>query len=181
MEYKVLVNKHDFEDLLTMMGQSFKYYDQTNYYYDFDNTLQRCGLSLRIRHIENEDRFVATLKEDLIAGRLEHEFETSGKEITDLPEKIIEILNKYEIEVSKLRFVGKLNTKRHEFEMDGCVICFDLNTYLENVDYEIECEAETLEKAKEVLDNLLDRYHIEYSESKKGKQRRAKEAWRELL
>ena len=66
IEYKVMVDKQDFIKLEEFLDNHYKYktYIQTNYYYDTDNLdVKNNGLSLRIRHIENDNKYISTLKE----------------------------------------------------------------------------------------------------------------------
>ena len=173
IEYKVMVDSIDFfylqEKLKDYRPETFI---QENIYYDtvFEQ-ISRNDLSLRVRHIKNKKKFIATLKEKVGDARKEYEYEVDGED--SFPKEIIDKLNEYGVDYECLVETSRLTTFRNEYKLENGVLCLDENHYYGNVDYEVECEASTLEKAKKIVKNLLDKNGISYQESKLSKVARA--------
>ena len=73
IEYKVMVNKEDYEKLISLFSLKHPI-NQTNHYFDTINLdLKKNHVSLRIREYHDKNIFIATLKEDLSEGKLERE------------------------------------------------------------------------------------------------------------
>jgi len=53
------------------------------------------------------------------------------------------------------------------------LLCLDYNLYYNKEDYEIECEAVSMKKAKELVLQLLNKFNVSYQESKDSKVARA--------
>ena len=75
--------------------------------------------------------------------------------------------------VNNLELKGSLKTIRKEIVIDNSIVCLDFNTYNNNEDYEIECESSSMEKAKQIINTLLNKYGISYIPSKYSKVARA--------
>ena len=73
-----------------------------------------------------------------------------------------------------------MTTHRIEFEYEDGLVCLDENIYGRNeriIDYELEIEATSMERAEELLTQLLTSAGItEFKFNKLSKQRRALEA-----
>ena len=174
IEYKVMVSKEDFELLLSKMGEDFHFYEQINYYYDTKKRkINRQGMSLRIRHFLNENKYLVTLKVKEDEGKREYEDYVEENDVKYLPESIVSILILNKINPKNIENIGKLKTIRKEFYQDGLVICFDHNYYYDIEDYEIECEGPSMEVARSILVSLLNKYNIKFEQSKDSKQKRA--------
>ena len=52
-------------------------------------------------------------------------------------------------------------------------LCLDYNVYYNKEDYEIECESTSMEKAKRIVETLLNENDIEYTISNDSKVARA--------
>ena len=169
IEYKVMINKDGFNKVLNHF-KDVPIIDQTNNYYETpNNAVTEEDLSLRIRYIKNDNSYLLTLKETLSVGKLEHEFYVKGNDISYLPAEIIDILNKYNINYKDLKCIGSLRTIRREIKTEEYNLCLDENHYNNIVDYEIECEANDMKKAKKTIIDLLEPLNIEYQKSKKSK------------
>ena len=102
---------------------------------------------------------------------VEYEYEVDGED--SFPKEIIDKLNEYGVDYECLVETSRLTTFRNEYKLENGVLCLDENHYYGNVDYEVECESSTLEKAKKIVKNLLDKNGISYQESKLSKVARA--------
>ena len=170
IEYKVLVKKK-YLDILKMYfrfeGYERKSFNQINTYFDTkDFKLRVLHLSLRIRHIIKNNTYILTLKEPQKEGRLEHEYDVKGNSIENINQEVIDILDKYNIDIKDIEEVAKLQTKRYEYNFEGCTICLDYNSYYGKKDYEIECEAASSKQAIDTLTHLLKKFNIPYQETR---------------
>ena len=176
IEYKVMVDKQDFIKLEEFLDSHYKYktYIQTNYYYDTDNLeVKNNGLSLRIRHIENENKYISTLKEKQNDARIEYEDVINCNDINVLNDESKGLLKQKGINVENIKQVAYLKTIRKEYEYHDSLLCLDYNIYYNKEDYEIECECDNMKKAKTLIVALLHKHNISYQESKYSKVARA--------
>ena len=142
-EYKVLIDETKFAHLFaqTEMDESF---EQINYYYDTSNYgLYNQGLTCRIR--DSFKRKVLQIKYPNTAGsnfssRIEKEFTINETPLVItqydaqkyLPDIIID---------GDIKMLGCLKTFRWLKRLENDVLlCFDKNSYLGIIDYEIELE-----------------------------------------
>ena len=173
IEYKVMVNGIDFFYLQEKLKEyKPKMFIQENIYYDtvlFQ--VKNNNLSLRVRHIKNQNKYIVTLKEKLEEGRKEYEFEVSSPK--DFPQEIIDKLQEYGIDHNCLEETSRLTTYRNEYYINDSILCLDENHYYGKVDYEIECESTSLRKAKRIIENTLNKYRIAFQESTLSKVARA--------
>lgn len=178
IEYKVLINKNDFNKLEQILNE-YEHYEkiQINYYYDTkNNNLKNKGLSLRIRHLILENTYLVTLKEKIKDGHIEYEQYINSLEIKNISNEILNILIKNNIELTNLQIMAFLKTIRKEFHFDDKLLCLDHNYYYNNEDYEIECEAKSLLIASNFIKTLLEKNNIKYKENFISKQQRAIQA-----
>lgn len=176
IEYKVMVDKQGFEKLEEFLDNLYKYktYIQTNYYYDTDNlAVKNKGLSLRIRYIENENKYISTLKEKVNEARVEYENIIENNDIKLLDNETKTILENNKIEINKIKQVAYLKTIRKEYNYNDCLMCLDYNVYYNQEDYEIECESDDMKKSKNLIIHLLNMLNIKYQESVYSKTARA--------
>lgn len=175
IEFKAMINEIDFKILKDSVFQNpINYFEQENVYYDTEKEdLKKTGLALRIRYINNKKIFIATLKVKEKVGHLEHEYLCEGYE--NFPSGIKDELSKYSIDISALKEIARLKTYRYEVMIDNSLLCLDKSEAYGNVDYEIECEADSMDIAKEIVNKLSFDYNIKLIETKKSKLARAKE------
>lgn len=176
IEFKVLINKDDFYKLIKIMEQyECEEYEQINTYFDTkEDSLEKNKVSLRIRNIINKNIYITTLKETKKVGKLEHEFTIKNNEVSSLPNEIINILNNNNVKVEDLIVVGQLKTIRKEYKYNNCILCLDYNTYYGTEDYEIECEAKSMQEAINTITSLLLLNQIPFVKSKYSKQARTR-------
>lgn len=139
-EYKMLLSKQQFDDLLAYYPQAH-FVSQTNYYYQVGQSSEKVSLRIRVKG----NRFLFTLKVPTPHGLEEHE-----KELPDMQfEKDEEIMSWLRERHYLPPYIlwGSLNTKRALVPISDPVsgipiaeLCFDINAYAGLVDYEIEYE-----------------------------------------
>lgn len=175
IEYKVLLNKNDFSKLEDIFSNDRCFYHiQENTYFETDDSLlKNIGLSLRIRYIENENKYIATLKNKVIDGHIEYEFETSSNDVSNMPKEIIDILLEKNIDVRLIKEIARLKTIRKEYQYKNGRVCLDHNFYYGIEDYELEYESDSMEYAKNTINQLLNDNNIDFKENKKSKIHRA--------
>jgi len=133
-EYKVLVNKTQFEKLLEEFP-NYKVKDQTNYYFDSTPSLYNKKIAIRIRELDN--KYIFTLKHLNDNGELE-EFEKSLDSLNINDQSLDDIYRKFEIK--DLKQIGTLHTIRHQIDDQYGSLCMDISKYNGLTDYEIEYE-----------------------------------------
>ena len=171
IEYKVMINEKDFEYLKTKL--SLNLIIQENVYYDTkDELIRKNNLALRIRNVISEDMYISTLKIKQPIGLLELEYKSHGYD--EFPKEIIQELTKYNINYQDLIEYARLKTWRYEMYIDGCLLCLDKSEAYGVIDYEIECEAKSMEKAREIVDKITNENNIIYTKSTLSKLARAK-------
>lgn len=183
IEAKVLLSKEQYEKLLKYLHlERYKKIEQINHYVDTeDRLLKKNDIALRIR--ENKD-FVLTLKTPLSEGLLEKNQNITWREYSELDDQGVfpqgDIKNFLEIcgfNTRDLKVLASLKTSRIELELDEGVLCLDENVYGPQnsvVDYELEVEATSMEKAEETATKILKEIGItEFKFNTHSKQARA--------
>ena len=168
-----------------MYLERYKKIKQTNHYIDSkDRVLRENDFALRIR--EKED-FVLTLKTPLSEGLLEKNQTLSWREYDALEDEktfpvgnIKSFLELCGFNTRELKVLASLTTHRIEFEYEDGLVCLDENIYGKDksvVDYELEIEATSMERAEELIKRLLADAGIkEFKFNLLSKQARALEA-----
>ncbi|WP_243833759.1 CYTH domain-containing protein [Breznakia blatticola] len=137
-EYKILVTKEQFDQLITNYPE-IDFITQTNYYYDNKNyEIMKQKGAMRIRESAGTNLF--TLKEIKGDDLIEYEQMVDTVDASVFEDKQIQkVLNKYHLE-GPFELVATLTTKRAMYVGDGYELCFDISTYGDVTDYEIEYE-----------------------------------------
>lgn len=164
IEAKVLISKEEYDALLKYLHlERYKKVEQTNHYVDTeDQQLRQNDIALRIRET---NEFTLTLKTPLSEGLLEKNQIISWREYSELEDSNIfpqgDIKNFLEIcgfNTLELKVLASLKTNRVELELDDGLLCLDENIYGPNrclVDYELEVESTSMEKAEETASKIL--------------------------
>lgn len=175
IEAKALINKKDYEKLVSLCNE--KSYLQINHYIDDKDLSLSKKIGIRIR--EKNNRYELTVKFDKGEGKLEVNQDISQDEFTNYKNRNIfpngEVKNELEekgIETNKLFIFAKLITERTDIKYKNTLISIDKNTYGLKLDYEIECEANSLSEAKDVLEEFLNKNKILYKENHVSKLKR---------
>ena len=186
IEAKVLLTKEQYSLVVSYLHlERYKKIKQTNHYIDSTSrVLKDNDFALRIRE---KDDFVLTLKTPLSEGLLEKNQTLSWREYDALEDQgvfpvgnIKSFLELCGFNTRELKVLASLTTHRIEFEYEDGLVCLDENIYGKNekiVDYELEIEAISMERAEELIKNLLSAAGInEFKFNTLSKQRRALEA-----
>lgn len=176
IEYKVMIDEIAYQKMKEWYSlRSFVMHDQINEYYDTQNEdLRKNHLSLRIRSLLLENRWLMTLKVPEKEGKREYEFFISHNDLNLMPVQIESILNAYQIQKNELFSFSSLRTFRYETQYENTTLCLDCSEYNGWIDYEMECEAESMEKARQTLIDLLQKQEICFMESSFSKVARAR-------
>lgn len=183
-EDRVMISEANYYDVLTPLlrrSNEHPFILQTNIYIDTDDLLLKENhMVLRIRVIQ--PFFVEfTLKVKGNDGDKEYtqplDFQSYQllKERNQIPEgevkdKLKEILKTNDF--SFLKQITSLDTRRYEEKIDDYLLVLDKNSYNGIEDYNLEIEAPSIERAKQVMQEYCKTYGIEYKPCK-SKSRRA--------
>ena len=183
IEAKVLINEDDYNRVLKFYKkEELQKVTQLNYYIDTDDLLlKQFGIGLRIRQ---KDFFVLNMKAPLQEGLLEKKESISEKEFNNFKNNgvfpngsIKNLLLMFGVDITKLKIQTTLKTERIVIEnfSDNEVFAIDKNYYNGLIDYELELEGTSLERAKNSLKEKCEELNIDFVENAKSKQVRAME------
>ena len=131
-EKKRMIEKTEYDFLCACVGNGEATELQINYYYDTeDEYFRRNNITCRIR--QKDRRLVGTVKRHGVGGQNQHSSEERFK-VNNLP-------HSFEVDARKVYLKGLLITQRLEVELCSklCLV-LDKNSYLGEIDYEIEIE-----------------------------------------
>jgi len=176
IESKCLLTENEYLVLLdSFNGEK---YSQTNYYFDTEDfELKRNGFSLRIRTKNNYAE--ATVKEDTLEGKIETNFNISFGEVEDILNGKKALFSVISTAIPKyfaqkpLVLKGSLTTERIDLPYKNGLLSLDKNYYRNIIDYEIEYESESKEKAVQILSDFLKEKGVNSPLSNKSKVARA--------
>ncbi len=179
IEAKVLLNKRDYLKLLENMAFNDQVKIQKNYYLDSeDRILKKYGMAIRLRQREGKNKL--TLKAPLAEGLLTKNQELNDDEANSLINNnlfprgdISDFLDILHIDVNKLMVLAQLTTERKEGTYEGLDINISKNTYSNTVDYELECDSDSVTNSQNALKDLCQQYRIEYKVNTVSKESRA--------
>ena len=175
IEAKILIDEKEYDKL----GKKLKLNEpflQYNWYIDSDDrVLERTHLGLRIRHVNGE--YWLTLKAPMAVGLLEKEQLLSPSEAEDMisdnkfPEGDIRdfMSDLLDIDITSLKTLAKLETLRRRgfVESNSVRVALDRNTYLGRIDYELEIDADSMERAERVAKDILKGYKFTFNKLSK--------------
>lgn len=186
IEAKVLLQKEQYEQVVSYLHlERYKKIKQTNHYIDSTTRVLRDNdFALRVRE---KDDFVLTLKTPLSEGLLEKNQTLSWREYDALEDESIfpvgnikSFLELCGFNTLELKVLASLTTYRIEFEYEDGLVSLDENHYGKNgktIDYELEIESTSMERAEELIKRLLQETGItEFKFNTLSKQARALEA-----
>ena len=173
IEAKVLINEDDYNRVLKFYKkEELQKVTQLNYYIDTDDLLlKQFGIGLRIRQ---KDFFVLNMKAPLQEGLLEKKESISEKEFDNFKNNgvfpngsIKNLLLMFGVDITKLKIQTTLKTERIVIEnfSDDEVFAIDKNYYNGLIDYELELEGTSLERAKNSLKERCEELNIDFVEN----------------
>ena len=143
-ELKLQLTKTQYLTLLSK-AQNVKYKMQYNHYFYYDG--MPMDRMVRIRHIGDNFQLTYKFRKSSANGvmvaqeynaTVDKDFLTNAINDGISQQAVLDALN---IQLSSpLRYIGCLSTMRATFTLFDCAIELDLNEYLGEVDFEVECE-----------------------------------------
>lgn len=167
IEFKVLLSENKFNQILSALNFPAEAFTQVNYYFETpDFKLKKNNSALRIR--KKNSSYVVTLKEPHPEGILEthdHISESDfDKAINDnylSAPNCIKQLNKKDISIKNIEYVGSLTTERYEFTDEKLIYVLDKSFYNNTIDYELEIEAPSKAIGLKIFNELITKFNIE--------------------
>lgn len=160
IEYKTLLSKNNFFTLLDMYKSDTDYFvKQDNYYYD--TSLFDCknnNIAIRTRVIADETYFTLKFKADVL---YEYEKKVSCCFLND--REVLDILSRYNIDPKSLINFATLSTERCQIDLNCAYLCFDINTYNDSIDYELEYEYKNAEASLNDYQSILSKVGCSFS------------------
>lgn len=177
-EERVMLSIIQYKNLLKEFANSKPFTLVNEYYDDPKLTLINNHKMLRVRNL-NRKGFELTLKIKGKSGDLEinekinYNQHYKLKNSIGFPKGEIKEILKDTLPLENIRYITKLKTIRYERPIDNYLLVLDKNFYNGFVDYDLEVEAKTKEKALKIIKKYCTKYNIDYSPKYKGKSRRA--------
>jgi len=172
-EERVLISKDSYHKILDDIKKEshpFKQLEIENIYLDNDDSfIFKTKKMLRIRTINNKEKEL-TLK---IKNP-----DNSCIEINETLDKHPIIDKELNGKFNKYHPIAKLKTKRIEVPYEDYLFIIDENHYHDIIDYDIEVETSSQQKAKEIILKYCSKYNLKYDSHYRSKSHRAVEAVR---
>lgn len=171
IEYKNLLTKEEFHQLLHAFPFPKEGQKQINHYFETDSfSLKQKNAALRIR--EKNKAFQLTLKEPHSEGLLETHATLTEKESLSWmdghivnKDSVMDQLNKMKIPLDQLRYFGSLTTVRHEVKYQNVLLVLDKSFYNNHIDYEFELEAPSQKVGEAAFHDILSRCNIKVKDT----------------
>lgn len=165
IETKALINEKQYKQILSSCNQ--KSYTQINYYIDNkDFSLSKhYGLRIRFKY----GKYELTLKINAREGKMEINQDISEDEFINYKNNHIfphgeveEKIKELNIDLGSLFIFGEMTTTRTDISYNDSLISIDKSSYLNKVDYEVECESNSLIKATNDLKLFLKEKDVDF-------------------
>ena len=167
-EERVMISKGDYNKVIDHIKKEKLSYKESfilNVYLDnASGFIYKNKMMIRIRTTNGKDTEL-TLKIKNKDG--------SNREINETLNKHPLIDKELEGNFNEYHEVAKLITERIEIEKEDYLFVLDKNIYHGKIDYDIEIEANSQQKAYEILKMYCDKYNLKYKENYKTKSHRA--------
>ena len=181
-EKRMMLSESEYYHITSLLEEEygpFTYKFLRNRYFDTkDFDLLKRHYVLRIRSELDGDR-VLTLKIKGEDGDLEISEEMNNYWLRNVLERnsfpdgeVKKALEERGIQTKQLMFYGILETRRLEIKFKDHLLVLDINYYNGKSDYNLEIEAKSKQKAKDVILHYCDKYHLEYQDDCLSKSRR---------
>lgn len=176
-EARTMIDENQYVNFLQNYSnaKNMRSFINTNEYFDTSELiLLNNHTVLRKRSCNNSIELTLKIKRE--NGDLEITQEVKNNSLplsTILSKKMIEELTKFNVDVNMLKKVGMLKTERTEIQFNDYLLVIDKNFYNNKVDYNIEIESTSKEKANLYLNEILKQYNITFDNNYINKARRA--------
>ena len=148
-----------------------------HYFDDEDLSLRKNHYMLRIRNTDDSN-YEVTLKVKGENGDLEINDPISNEEVNHYIKsfayqniEITPLINK--VTSKDIKYITSLKTERIEVEFDDYLFVLDKNYYSDIIDYNLEIESTSIDKANEAIKKYCDQFGMQYSKHYQSKSRRA--------
>ncbi|MGY3704497.1 hypothetical protein BW731_03400 [Vagococcus martis] len=170
IEFKNMLTKDEFQQLLTTYFPDTPAFSQTNCYFDTpDNTLKEKSMGLRLRKRQGKNE--CTLKvptsntnayQEITDSLTEKEINTLIKEErVPLGRDVANYLESIGVAVTDLKKIGFLTTYRREKKLNNeCLLVLDESHFGKTVDYELEMEVTESKKGELFFNDFLIKENI---------------------
>lgn len=166
-EKRVMLTFEQYQHVLAeymALDPTFSFLEIENIYLDDDDlSIKKSHRMLRIRTTNGKNKEL-TLKIKGDNGDIEI------NETIENHKEIDEVLNH---QFDKYKPIAKLKTNRVEAKIDDYLVVIDQNFYNGIIDYDLEIEAKSIEKAEEVILKICKKHHLEYKKDYRSKSSRA--------
>lgn len=185
LEERVLINKKQYLAIYDFIKTNYPHHKlihQKNRYFDDDSfTIQKLHNMLRIRSFMNDNSRELTYKVKGSEGDLEYnqklsflEFDNMRKNISIPDGEVKQKLLDDGVDLSTLKTIVELRTRRIEVEFDDYILVLDANEYNEIVDYDLEIESKvSIVHAKEIIEKYCKDFSLTYKNDYPTKSSRA--------
>ncbi|WP_044600422.1 CYTH domain-containing protein [Candidatus Stoquefichus massiliensis] len=180
IEYKILITEDIFYQILSDYHEQIKHdYIQINDYFTHP-LLQQKKYMLRIRTKNNQ--YEMTLKRPLHNHRLETNIILTPQQKEDfynmrsLHNEITDILRQENIPIQELQQQFSLTTHRYDIPLLEGMLSLDMNTYLNQVDYELEFEVFNEQEGYQKFLDIIKPYQLHYTTNCDSKIKRVLDA-----
>lgn len=166
IEFKNLLDPHEYKKLLTELPFPDEGVVQTNHYFETkDFSLKAHGAALRIR--EKNGKYTLTLKEPHPDGLLETHDALTKQETESwlngtplMKDHVGGQLKALGIAPDTLQLFGSLTTERREVKDRGALLVLDYSTYNGESDYELEIEATDRTSGEHIFKQILMEFDV---------------------
>ncbi len=166
IEFKVLLPKDKFNQILNTLNFPAKPFTQINYYFETpDLQLKKHHAALRIR--KKNSNYIVTLKEPHSQGILETHDRISETAFNNainhnhlVAPNCFKQLDKMNIKIDEITYIGSLKTERYEYTDSHLIYVLDKSFYNQKIDYELEIEAPSRSIGLDKFNELIARFNI---------------------
>lgn len=166
IEFKNLLTKAEMDLLLQAFKvQNQDFFTQTNLYLDTPKlTLRKANMMLRIRKSERDYELTLKQPDDIGLKEINQSLDQNTCEFIlkkqQLPAGIV--LDTIRTLTNETNFVmiAQLETKRATIPYEGQKLFFDISTYYDVTDYEVELEALNHLEGEKIFNQLLSQFNI---------------------
>ena len=157
IEFKTLISKEQYLNLLKKFDIENKTFEQTNFY--FDTMFQKLKKNKTVLRIRKKEQYKLTKKEKVSEGNQETSIYLTDIEAQKMIKKGFDasIIG----EPYKVRLYTTLKTTRAKTPYKCGTLFFDKSEYSEKVDYEIEFEVENKAQGETIWREFLKENNIE--------------------
>ncbi len=171
IEFKTVIPKEKYEELLTLFQLENNIYKQTNHYFDTDDyALNQKQIVLRIRQ-KGEHFFKVTLKSQSEEGAYENHVLLTPEQALDMIENGFQTKDYFDDIDVFVTFKVSLDNYRVSTPYESGTLFLDRCEYCNVVDYEIEYEVNRYQEGWRVFETFLEKHDITFLPTKRKSER----------